>query len=231
MTERNMSETLMDNLPKDHTVDEVRHWLPPFIAQEAAFDGWGDEALENAAKGQDVDPAVARLAFPDGAVDMIDCWIQHIDTQMRRDFDEERLSAMKIRDKITEMVWYRFMAVEAEKEALRRAIAILALPGNLRRAGKISWRTADIIWRMAGDKATDYNHYTKRTILTGVYSSTLMHFLDDDSEGHAESRAFLERRIDNVMQFEKVKAKWTNKDRESFDLASFLGRLRYPTKK
>lgn len=226
-----MSEKLMDSLPEDHTVDEVRSWLPPFIAQEAAFDGWSDTALENAAKGQDIDPAVARLAFPDGAVGMIDAWIQHIDALMQHDFGKERLSAMKIRDKITEMVWYRFTAVESEKEALRRAIAVLAVPANLGKAGKISWRTADLIWRMAGDTATDYNHYTKRTILTGVYSSTLMHFLDDDSDGHKETRAFLERRIENVMQFEKVKAKWTNKDRESFNLASFLGRLRYPGKK
>lgn len=226
-----MSEDLMDSLPEDYTVDEIRRWLPPFIAQEAAFDGWGDEALANAAKGQNIDPAAARLAFPDGAIDMIDGWIRHIDALMQRDFDEARLASMKIRDKITALTWYRFTAVAAEKEALRRAIAILALPVNLKRAGKISWRTADLIWRMAGDKATDYNHYTKRTILTGVYSSTLMHFLDDDSQEHEESRAFLDRRIENVMQFEKAKAKWTSKERERFDLPSFLGRLRYPLKK
>ena len=226
-----MTDILMESLPEDYTVDEVRTWLPPFIAQEAAFDGWSDEALTNAANGQGIDPAIARLAFPDGPIDMVDQWILHIDAKMQRDFSEDKLSTMKIRSKITELVWYRFTSVEREKEALRRAIAILALPVNLKRAGKISWRTADLIWRMAGDTATDYNHYTKRTILTGVYSSTLMHFLDDDSEDHAETRAFLERRIENVMQFEKVKAKWLNTDRESFDLASFLGRLRYPGKK
>ncbi|WP_438728821.1 COQ9 family protein [Parasphingorhabdus sp. DH2-15] len=226
-----MTDILMESLPEDYTVDEVRTWLPPFIAHEAAFDGWSDEALTNAANGQGIDPAIARLAFPDGAIDMVDQWILHIDAKMQRDFSEDKLSTMKIRSKITELVWYRFTSVKQEKEALRRAIAILALPVNLKRAGKISWRTADLIWRMAGDTATDYNHYTKRTILTGVYSSTLMHFLDDDSEDHAETRAFLERRIENVMQFEKVKAKWLNTDRESFDLASFLGRLRYPGKK
>jgi len=225
-----MSEKLMDKLPEDHTIDEIRGWLPPFIAKEAAFDGWNETALTAAAASQAIDPSVAMLAFPDGPIDMIDSWIQHIDAKMARDFPEDHLKAMKIREKITELVWYRFTSVESDKEALRRAIAVLALPVNLKRSGKISWRTADLMWRMAGDTATDYNHYTKRTILAGVYSSTLMHFLDDDSEDHVETRAFLERRIENVMQFEKVKAKWLNKEGESFSLATFLGRLRYPGK-
>jgi ubiquinone biosynthesis protein COQ9 len=85
------------------------------------------------------------------------------------------------------------------------------------------------MWRLAGDTATDYNHYTKRMILSGVYGSTLMAFLDDESPDFADTHAFLERRIDNVMQFEKAKAKWTNKG-ETLSLSRFLGRLRYPAR-
>lgn len=80
------------------------------------------------------------------------------------------------------------------------------MPQNVARAAKLGWRSVDTMWRMAGDTATDYNHYTKRTILLGVYTATITVFLDDDSEGQADTRAFLSRRIDGIMRFEKAKA-------------------------
>ncbi|MEM1132288.1 MAG: COQ9 family protein [Pseudomonadota bacterium] len=221
-----MPETPMDSLPEDPTLEEIQLFLAPYIAEEAAFDGWSDEALTYAAEAHDIDPATARLAYPDGAMDMIDAWIQSVDAQMQAEFTEERLAAMKIREKITELVWYRICGVIPLKEALRRAVSIMAQPQNAPRSARISWRSADLMWRMAGDTATDYNHYTKRTILMGVYSTTLMCFLDDESDEYEDTRAFLERRIDNVMQFEKAKAKFL-KPREGFDLTRFLGRLRY----
>lgn len=221
-----MPDKPMDSLPEDPDLDEIRLFLAPHIAEEAAFDGWSDEALTFAAGAHDIDPAAARLAYPDGAIDMIDAWIQWVDAQMRAEFPQDRLDAMKIRDKITELLWFRITAVMQQKEALRRAVAIMAQPQNARRTGKISWRSADLMWRMAGDTATDYNHYTKRTILMGVYSTTLMCFLDDESDEYADTRAFLERRIENVMQFEKAKAKFL-KPKERFDITRFLGRLRY----
>lgn len=216
----------MDSLPEDPDLDEIRLFLAPHIAEEAAFDGWSDEALTLAAQAHDINPATARLAYPDGAMDMIDAWIQSTDARMQAEFPPERLDVMKIREKITELVWFRIAAVMPLKEALRRAVAIMALPQNVGRSARISWRSADIMWRMAGDTATDYNHYTKRTILMGVYSTTLLHFLDDESDEYADTRAFLERRIENVMQFEKTKAKFL-KPKERFDLTRFLGRLRY----
>ncbi|MEO1046266.1 MAG: COQ9 family protein [Pseudomonadota bacterium] len=221
-----MSDTLLDSLPEDPDLDEIRVFLAPHIAEEAAFDGWTDEALVLAAEAHDIDPAVARLAYPEGAMDMIDAWIESIDARMKAEFPEDRLDAMKIREKITELVWFRITAVMPQKEALRRAVSIMALPQNAGRSARISWRSSDLMWRMAGDTATDYNHYTKRTILTGVYSTTLLCFLDDESDEYEDTRAFLERRIENVMQFEKVKAK-VLKRREGFDLTRFLGRLRY----
>jgi ubiquinone biosynthesis protein COQ9 len=221
--------TKLDTLPADATLDEVRLFLPPFIADEAVFDGWTPAARDAAASAQGVEPGLAQLAFDQGAMDMIEAWISHIDAQMIEAFPPERIAAMKIRERITALVAFRFEAVAHQREALRRATAILALPSNLGRAAKLSWRTADLMWRLAGDTATDYNHYSKRMILSGVYGSTLMAFLDDESADFADTYAFLGRRIDNVMQFEKAKAKWTTGG-ESLSLTRFLGRLRYPAR-
>lgn len=221
--------TKLDTLPADATLDEVRLFLPPFIADEAVFDGWTPAARDAAASAQGVEPGLAQLAFDHGAMDMIEAWISHIDAQMIEAFPPERIAAMKIRERITALVAFRFEAVAHQREALRRATAILALPSNLGRAAKLSWRTADLMWRLAGDTVTDYNHYSKRMILSGVYGSTLMAFLDDESADFADTYAFLGRRIDNVMQFEKAKAKWTTGG-ESLSLTRFLGRLRYPAR-
>jgi ubiquinone biosynthesis protein COQ9 len=109
---------------------------------------------------------------------------------------------------------------------VRRALAILAMPQNVPLALRISWRSADLMWRIAGDTSTDFNHYTKRITLGGVYGSTLLVWLDDQSEGWMETAAFLDRRIDDVMKFEKWKAQWRGS--EHLSLSRFLGRLRYP---
>ncbi len=114
-----------------------------------------------------------------------------------------------------------------EKEALRRALSILALPQNMAHAAKLGWRAADHMWRAAGDTAVDYNHYTKRTLLAGIYAATLLTFLNDESEGHADTRAFLGRRIEGVMRFEKAKARLTANAEHRPSLARFVGRLRY----
>ncbi|WP_373487615.1 COQ9 family protein [Blastomonas sp.] len=219
----------LDSLPVDPTIDDVRLFLPPFIADEAVFDGWTDAARDAAAAAQGVDAGLAQLAFDAGAVDMIEAWISHIDAQMIETFPAERVATMKIRERIQSLVAFRFQAVTHQREALRRAVAILAMPTNLARSAKLSWRTADLMWRLAGDTATDYNHYTKRTLLSGVYGSTLMAFLDDESPEFQDTYGFLARRIENVMQFEKAKAKFTGKG-ERISLSRFLGRLRYPAR-
>lgn len=221
--------TKIDALPADATLEEARLFLPPYIADEAVFDGWTAAARDAAASAQGVEPGLAALAFDAGAMDMIEAWITHIDAQMIAAFPPEKVAAMKIRERIRALVAFRFEAVAHQREALRRASAIMALPANLARAARLSWRTADLIWRLAGDSATDYNHYTKRMTLSAVYGSTLMAFLDDESADFADTHAFLGRRIDNVMQFEKAKAKWTGSG-ESLSLSRFLGRLRYPAR-
>jgi len=213
----------------DLTLDELRIELAPAVAQAAIFDGWSDAALVTASVGMGVDPAVARLAFPGGAIDMIAAWVAAVDARMEQAFDREVLAQMPIRERIRALVWFRLEAVMGLEEALRRSLAIQAMPQNLALTAKLAWRSADRMWRLAGDTATDYNHYSKRAILAGIYAATLAVFVDDESEGKAETRAFLDRRIEGVMKFEKAKARWL-KPREHFDPLRFLGRLRYPAK-
>jgi ubiquinone biosynthesis protein COQ9 len=210
----------------DMNLDELRMALAPLLAEHAAFDGWSNEALAMAAETLGVPPPRARLAFPGGQVEMIDAWFDSVDRAMVAAFPSERIATMKVRARIRDLVLFRLEAIRPHREALRRALAILALPGNIAAAARLAWRAADRIWRLAGDTATDFNHYSKRAILVGVYGSTSLVFLDDSSEDLAATHAFLDRRIDDVMRFEKFKASWRGTQRPS--LSRFLGRLRYP---
>ena len=209
-------------------LQQIRDRLGLAVGENAVFDGWTVKAVEAAAAGAGIDPAQARLAFGDKPVDLIQAYVGAVDAAMAEAFPPERIAAMKIRDRITELVWARFTIMAPAREAVRSALAILALPQNAARAAKLGWRTADRIWRMAGDTATDFNHYTKRMTLGAVYSSTLLAWLDDQSEDMADSRAFLDRRIANVMSFEKFKAQWKGDELRRPSIARFLGRLRYP---
>jgi ubiquinone biosynthesis protein COQ9 len=196
----------------DPTLDEMRVTLAAELPRHAAFDGWTPAALALAADATGIDPAVAALAFPGGAMDMIDAWFAHVDGAMLAKLPPETLATMKIRARIAALVEARLDLLGVDIEALRRALAVLA----------------DRNWRLAGDTATDFNHYSKRAILGGVYMATIMAMMDDDSEGHAETRAFLSRRIDGIMRFEKFKGRFTHSAPERLSLARFLGRLRYP---
>jgi ubiquinone biosynthesis protein COQ9 len=217
-------------LPDDPTLDELRVALAPAAADAAVFDGWSEAAVRSAAQAEGVDADVAALAYPGGAMDMIDAWIESVDLAMVAALPAERLAGMKIRERIRSLVQARLDAMAGREETLRRAMAVMAMPQNAVRALKLGWRSADVMWRRAGDTATDYNHYTKRAMLAGIYAATLAVFVDDDSEGKAETRAFLERRIDGVMRFEKAKAQLLGGEREHFSVARFLGRLRYPAR-
>jgi len=217
-----------DQIPADATLDEIRAGLAPLIADNAAFDGWSTLALETAADGAGVDRDIAALAFKDGPVAMIDAWFAAIDAEMVAKLPPETLGAMKVRAKITALVEARLEATAGNRESLRRALAVLALPQNALRASRLGWRSVDLMWRLAGDTATDYNHYTKRAILGGVYTATILVFLDDESEDWADTRAFLARRIEGIMRFEKTKAGIVKRTQNLPSLSRFIGRLRYP---
>jgi len=212
------------------TLDDLRAQLAPAVASAAVFDGWSAEAVAQAAAEQGVDPALAAYAFQGGAMAMIAAWVAHVDAQMAQEAPAQSLSNLPIRERIRRLVWARLEAVAGQQEALSRALSIMALPQNLAASARLGWKSADAMWRLAGDRATDYNHYTKRAILAGIYAATLQVFAHDTSEDKADTRAFLDRRIEGIMRFEKAKAQLLRTPEERFSMTRLLGRLRYPAR-
>jgi len=207
-------------------LQQLRQRLALAVGENAVFDGWTRAAVDAAADSLGIDRAQARLAFPKGQAAMVDAYIQGVEEEMERRLPAEKLRAMKIRERIRLLVWTRLEIMGPAREAVRQGLSILAMPHNAPLGMRIGWRSADLMWRLAGDTSTDFNHYTKRMTLGAVYGSTLLAWIDDQSEGWADTAAFLDRRIDNVMQFEKFKAQWRGQER--FSVSRFLGRLRYP---
>lgn len=172
------------------------------------FEGWNIRTLEKAAHQSGYDAGALERAFPNGVEDMLAYFSQEMDRRMLEKLAEQDLPAMKIRQRIAAAVRARLEALEPYKEAERRAIAYFAaLPTRAPQSLNQLWRTVDEMWHAAGDTSTDFNYYTKRWLLSKVWTTTLLYWLSDTSEGHADTWAFLDRRIENVMQIQKWKAK------------------------
>ena len=200
------------------------------VGEHAAFDGWTQKAVDSAGAELGIDPAQARLAFPKDAPHMIEAWIEGVDAAMQAHFTPDLIAKARVTQRIRAMIWFRLETTGPAREAVRSALSILAMPQNVPLALRTGWRSADLMWRLAGDTATDYNHYSKRLILSGVYASTLLAWLDDQSESWTDTAAFLDRRLADVGRFEKWKADWRGSDLRRPSLARFLGRLRYPAR-
>jgi ubiquinone biosynthesis protein COQ9 len=210
--------------------DSFRLELAPLIADAAAFDGWTDAAVVAAAEIAGVDPEAARFAFAGQPMAMIAAWTRAIDADMARALPPGHLSTLSIRERIRVMIEFRLDAMTGREEALRRALIVMARPDHLPATARLGWKSADVMWRLAGDTATDYNHYTKRATLAGIYAATLAVLAEDRSEDHADTRAFLSRRIDGIMRFEKFKAQVLHPKGEKPSLVRLFGRLRYPAR-
>ena len=211
---------------------ELRARLAKAIAAGAAFDGWGEAGIRAAAEAEGVDPEVALYAFASGGqrveIGAIDAWIATIDAAMIAALGNGVLEELPVRERIRRLVAFRLEAIAGQEETVRRALAVMAMPQNAPRAARIGWRSADMMWRLAGDRAADYNHYTKRATLGALYAATLAVWVDDTSEGKVDTAEFLERRIAGVMRFEKAKARLLKPAIPAFSVTRFLGRLRYP---
>jgi ubiquinone biosynthesis protein COQ9 len=170
------------------------------------FDGLSDAALARAGEETGADKATLAAYFPQGALSLVEAFSDAADAEMEQRLAALNLPAMKIRERIATAVKERLAALRPNKEAARRAAAFLSLPPNAPLLAKLLYKTVDAMWRAAGDTSTDFNFYTKRAILAGVYSSTLLRWFSDTSEDEHETNAFLAARIENVMQFEKFKA-------------------------
>ena len=170
-----------------------------------AFDGWSQVTFDAAAKDAKITTSAARDLCPKGALDLAIAYHQRGDDLMAEKLQATDLSGMRFRDKVAFAVRVR-LEVISDKEAVRRGSALFALPMNAGDGAKLIWGTADCIWTTLGDTSTDINWYTKRATLSGVYGACALFWLGDTSADHADTAEFIDRRIDNVMQFEKAKA-------------------------
>lgn len=180
------------------TLEALQTQLLPAILDEVPFDGWTDRCLAHAAKLAGLTQVDLLRAFPGGAIDVLAYWNRALD---RSAADAIAASpALKVREKITLGVRTRLEAAAPHKEAVRRGLGLLALPGHAATGARLLAGTMNALWYAAGDRATDFNYYTKRGLLAGVYLATLLYWLDDDSEGSAATWAFLDKRIADAMR-------------------------------
>lgn len=170
-----------------------------------AFDGWSETSLRAACQDLSITRQMAALACPRGAIDLAIRFHHDGDEAMQVVLQKTDINAMKIREKITFSVRARLDAIR-DKEAVRRGATLMALPQHAAEGAGLVWGTCDRIWAAIGDSSADVNWYTKRLTLSSVYSATVLYWLGDNSPNHQDTWTFLDRRIENVMQFEKFKA-------------------------
>jgi len=172
------------------------------------FDGWTRTAFLAGARDCGFAPALADNAFPGGLIELLDFYHRTADIEMVRALETHPdLRGLKTREKVALAIRLRLEANAGHREAIRQALSFLALPYNAPLGAKCVLRTVDAIWYAAGDKATDFSFYSKRALLAGVYSATVLYWLNDKSEGCADSWAFLDRRIADVMKLYELRAR------------------------
>lgn len=219
--------TKTKTLVKTNPSETARQELLAAMLAHVPFDGWTRKALRNAVKDTDLPKGADALYFPGGALEVISYWSEQCDQQVEAHLASLDQDNMKIRDKVTQGVLARLKAIGKHEVAARRAISRLALPDAVGHAPQHIWATADTIWRAIGDTSTDINYYSKRTILSGVISSSMLSWLADDSDDKVRARKFLDNRIANVMQIEKAKWEFKKRRDQLPNPAEVLGRLRY----
>lgn len=194
--------------------DDERSALLDAILAEVPFDGWTRRSFTLAAKSLGLAEGDVGRLFPGGAVEMIAFWNERADRATAAAMAALDPGPKRVRDIVATATRMRIEGQAGHREAVRRALSVLALPGHAATAARLLYRTVDEIWHLAGDTATDWNFYSKRGLLAGVYASTLMFWLDDQSEGSAESWAFLERRLADTGKIpkalQKIKARLPN---------------------
>lgn len=195
------------------------------------FEGWTSQSLRMAAGDTDLPEGAEELYFPGGPLELIRYWSERMDAKASAHLASLDLGAMKIRDKVTAGVLARLEAIGPHEEAARRALSRLSLPDGLPQAAAQLWASADTIWRGIGDTSTDGNYYSKRTILSGVIGSSMLSWLSDEEFDKANARAFLDARIQNVMQFEKAKWDFKKRTADFPNPAEVLGSLRYGSRR
>lgn len=168
------------------------------------FDGMNERAIFAGARDVGISPEMARVLLPRGGADLAAAYHRRLDADLRVWLSSQENADLRFRDRVAAAVRYRLES--ADREIVRAASSVMALPQNSAFAARLVWETADAIWDGLGDRSDDVNWYSKRATLSAVYGATVLYWLGDDSEGQAETWAFLDRRIEGVMRFEKLKS-------------------------
>ncbi len=195
-----------ENTPFPDPDAEIRDRLADAVAANATFEGWTGTAIAAAGRGLGLPEGEAARLFQGGPTSVLEYLSSRSDRRMVEDLEAAGVADMKVRERIRSAVRIRLEKHAGEREAARRALALLAMPLNAGLAFKLLYRTVDAMWYAAGDTSVDFNFYTKRATLAGVYSSTLLFWLNDKSEGGQATLDFLDRRLDDVMRIEKLKS-------------------------
>lgn len=198
-----MSTTSEALTPEQQARDDFLTGTLPHIV----FDGWTQTAMSRAAEDMGVPPVEVKRLFPAGTVDLVETFYTRMDRETQAELDRLDLESMKIRVRIATCVKVRLQLYAQHREAVRRLVTVMSLPEVALKARVKArlFKTADLMWRAAGDTSTDFNYYTKRGLLSAVYGATLLYWLDDESEDFENTWAFLDRRINDVMQIQKLK--------------------------
>jgi ubiquinone biosynthesis protein COQ9 len=171
---------------------------------EVPFSGWSKATLVQAAKTAGFDASMAERAFPGGVVEAVLHFVDLADRRLAEAARQDGLEGLRLTGRIRWLIRHRLEAWAEHREAVRRAGVILSLPGNVARAARATWATADLMWHLAGDEAVDFSYYTKRATLSAVYSATLLCWMSDESEGATETWAFLDRRLADLSRLPRV---------------------------
>ncbi len=191
-------------MERETSMERVKSQILQAALPHVTFDGWSDVSLAAAIADSGAEPGLARALFPRGGVDLAVAYHRMGDAAMTEALAGRDLAALRFRDGIALAIRLRLEA--ADKELVRRGSALFSLPQHMMEGAGLIWATADAIWTALGDPSRDLNWYSKRASLSAVYGATVLYWLGDTSEGDEATWAFLDRRIENVMQFEKAKA-------------------------
>jgi ubiquinone biosynthesis protein COQ9 len=184
--------------------DRIRDAILQQALPDIAFDGWVWDVAERAAVKCGYEKSMARAVFPGGLPDFVGHLSDWADRQMLESLSGVDPRDLRVRDRIRAGVLARIEALSPWREALRRAMIYWSVPTRGPRAGRLLWRSADRIWIWAGDDSKDYNHYSKRALLSGVIGATTLAWLHDESGEMRSTEAFLDRRIENVMELGRM---------------------------
>lgn len=175
---------------------QIRDRLVQAALPHVVFDGWSAKALAEAAVAEGLDATLAERAFMGGPADAVEHFVDLADRLMAEDVAGLDLAAMRVPDRVFAILDARFRRWAPSREAVRRALAVLALRPAV--AARATARTVDAVWALAGDRSHDFSWYTRRATLGAVYSATVLFWLEDESDDGAETRAFLRRRLGDV---------------------------------